>query len=554
MAARRHHRTTALASMGLLATTAAAACTSAPAPGGGDGTSRPPRLTTTTPAGTAEVDRVTWALPYGEPTTLDPAKVGDYSPQTVEANLCDTLMRINADFSLRPGLARKLSWHGDRTLVLDLRADVQFWDGSRMTPDDVVYSLRRQTDPKTQALYGNYLSGVTSIKTTGPSQVTLHTKSYDRTLPKALATSFGAVSQKAYTRKAGASYGTAKGGLMCTGPFEPASWKSGESIVLKRNDAYWDPGLKPKAREVVFKFITNSNTLTSALLSGEVDGTYELPPTSARALAKTQNGAVHLGPSTQNVLLIPGNAESPAADRRLLDALSHTLDRDALIKNVFGGDATTLKSLVPPLTWRGDAAAERFDAAYKALPAAPKPDVERAEKLLDEVGRPERPLVAAIPAGDQRGLQTLTFVQAAAKQLGLDIEIRQLQPTEMSSLFYDPSIREDLDLVLTFGYVAVPDPASYVAEMVTPRGLFNWTRYEDARVTRLLDKARTASDDEQSAEAYGRAQALFTPTVPVTYLATTHERMFMNKRISGAPSSFAYLGMPWAAHLGGTRK
>ncbi|MEU3463997.1 ABC transporter substrate-binding protein [Streptomyces sp. NPDC006733] len=540
---------TVLMSVGLLAT---AACTSAATDGGGAG--KPDRLTTTTVPGPDGVDRVTWALPYGEPTTLDPAKTGDYSPQTVEANLCDTLTRMNADFSLSPGLAQKVTWTDDRTLVLDLRSDVAFWDGSPMTPQDVVYSLERQRDPKTQALYGNYLAKVTSIRATGAHQVTLRTSAYDQTLPKALSTSFGAVNQQAYTRKAGAAYGTAQGGLMCTGPFKVSSWKSGDSIALQRNDAYWDPALKPKAQRIDFTFITNSNTLTSALLSGDVDGTYELPPSSATALAKAGNGAVHLGPSTQNVLLIPANGRSPAADRRLLDALSNVIDRDALIRNVFGGDATTLKSLVPPLTWSGDKAAAQFDEGYTALPAVPKPDLDRAEQLLARAKPVTRPLVAAIPAGDQRGLQALTFIQAAAKQLGVEIRIKQLQPTEMSSLFYDPSVREGLDLILTFGYVAMPDPASYVAESVTPGGIFNWTNYDNPEVTRLLAQARTSSDPAASAQAYVAAQALFTPATPVIYLATTHERMFMNQRVSGAPTSFAYLGMPWAAYLGGTGK
>ncbi|MFI8292036.1 ABC transporter substrate-binding protein [Streptomyces sp. NPDC085614] len=540
---------TVLTSVGLLAATACSASST------GDGA--PPasgRLTTTTAPGGSEVDRVAWALPYGEPTTLDPARIGDYSPQTVEANLCDTLTRMNADFSLSPGLARKVTWTSDRALVLDLRPDVTFWDGSPMTPEDVIHSLERQRDPRTQALYGNYLTAVTSIEATGSHQVTLRTKGYDQTLPKALSTSFGAVNRKAYVEKAGPAYGTAKGGLMCTGPFRLGSWKSGGGITLERNDRYWDTRLKPKAKQVEFRFITNSNTLTSALLSGEVDGTYELPPAAATALGRTDNGTVHLGPSTQNVLLIPAHAASPAADRRLLDALSLVIDRDALIKNVFGGAATPLKSLVPPLTWRGDKAAAQFDAAYAALPDVPEPDAEKAKRLVAQARPVSRPLVAAIPAGDQRGLQALTFVQAAAKKIGVDIEIKQLQPTEMSSLFYDPSVRKGLDLILTFGYVTMPDPSSYVAESVTPRGIFNWTGYDNPEVTRLLDLARTSSDPAASARAYAEAQALFTPDTPAVFLATTHERMFMNKRISGAPASFAYMGMPWAAHLGGTDK
>ncbi|MGX1268392.1 ABC transporter substrate-binding protein [Streptomyces phaeoluteigriseus] len=540
---------TVLTGVGLLAATACSGSSN----GNGE-RAQPVRLTTTTAPGTSEVDRVTWALPYGEPTTLDPAKVGDYSPQTVEANLCDTLTRMNADFSLSPGLAEKVGWTDDRTLVLGLRPGVTFWDGSPMTPEDVVYSLERQRDPRTQALYGNQLAAVTSIKATGPRQVTLRTKGYDQTLPKSLSTSFGAIGKKAYTEKAGPAYGTAKGGLMCTGPFKLASWKSGSSITLERNGSYWDTALKPKVRQVEFRFITDNNTLTSALLSGEVDGTYELPPSGATALAKADSGAVHLGPSTQNVLLIPGSAQSPAADRKLLDALSLVIDRAALIKNVFGGDAITLKSLVPPLTWRGDEAADQYDAAYDALPDVPEPDVEKAKKLVAQAGPVSRPLVAAIPAGDQRSLQAMTFIQAAAKKIDVDIEIKQLQPTEMSSLFYDPSVRENLDLILTFGYVGMPDPASYVAESVTPRGIFNWTNYDNPEVTRLLEQARTASDPAASAKAYAEAQALFTPTTPAVFLATTHERMFMNKRISGAPASFAYMGMPWAAYLGGTGK
>ncbi|MGW1065241.1 ABC transporter substrate-binding protein [Streptomyces aureus] len=540
---------TVLTSVGLLAATA---CTSSS--DRSDGTPAKERLTTTTARGTAEVGRVTWALPYGEPTTLDPAKVGDYSPQTVESNLCDTLTRMNADFSLSPGLAEKVTWKDDHTLVLDLRSGVTFWDGSAMTPADVVYSLERQRDPRTQALYGNYLAAVSSVKASGAHQVTLRTKGYDQTLPKALSTSFGAVSQKTYTEKAGAAYGTAKGGLMCTGPFKLASWKSGGGITLERNSAYWDTALTPKAKRVDFKFITDNNSLTSALLSGEVDGTYELPPGSATALARSDSGSVHLGPSTQNVLLIPGNAASPAADRKLLDALSLVVDRKALVKNVFGGAGTTLKSLVPPFTWHGDKAAAQYDAAYAALPDVPAPDLDKAKKLVAEAGAPSRPLVAAIPAGDQRSLQALTFIQAAAKKIGVDITIKQLQPTEMSALFYDPSVRKGLDLVLTFGYVSMPDPASYVAESVTPKGIFNWTGYSNAEVTRHLDEARTATDPVVSAKAYAKAQALYTPTTAAVYLATTYERMYMNKRISGAPSSFAYMGMPWAAYLGGTGK
>jgi peptide/nickel transport system substrate-binding protein len=134
----------------------------------------------------------------------------------------------------------------------------------------------------------------------------------------------------------------------------------------------------------------------------------------------------------------------------------------------------------------------------------------------------------------------------------VDLEVRQLQPTEMSSLFYDPAIRQGLDLVVTFGYVGAPDAAAYVADMVNPGALFNWMGYDNPTATQLLAKARTAPDAVAAAQAYAEAMASFTPSLPVVYLVAPYERMFLNKRISGAPASFAYMGMPWAAYLGAT--
>lgn len=527
-----------------------AACAGGGGKAGGDQGSG--SLVEMTPPGTGTLDQINWALPTGEPTTLDPAKSGDYSPQTVGSNLCEPLMRLNANFAVGPGLAEKAVWADERSLVLTLREGVKFWDGTPMRPEDVVHSLRRQTDPATQGIYGVALVGVTSIDVSGPNQVTIRTDGPNQSLIKALATPFGAVGQEAFTKKAGAAYGTPGGGVMCTGPYKLASWKSGDSIVIERNDAYWDAQAKPKIGRVVFRFITNSNTLTSALLSGEVDGTYELPTSSASALGSGKSGTVYMGPSTQNVLLVPANAKTPAADRRLLDALSWTLDRNALIKNVFGGDAAILKSLAPPSTWSGDPAAIQLNAAYEALPGATEPNLDQAKQLLAQVGAPSRPLVTAIPAGDQRSLQIATFLQGAAKKIGLDIEIRQLQATEMSSLFYDASIRESIDLVLTMGYVGAPDAAAYVADMVNPGGLFNWMNYDNPEATRLLTQARTAADAVGAAEAYAKAMAAFSPSLPVVYLVAPYERMFLNKRISGAPASFAYMGMPWAAYLGAT--
>ncbi|MEV5840553.1 ABC transporter substrate-binding protein [Streptomyces sp. NPDC051985] len=510
------------------------------------------KLTATTPTASGTLDDVTWNLPLGEPTTLDPAKVGDYSPNTVEANLCDPLLRLKSDYSIGPGLAT--AWHrpDDRTLVLDLRDDVTFWDGNPMTAKDVVYSLQRQGLAATQSVNTQVLAGVASIRATGTHQVTVRFKTPDELFLKYLANGFGAVSEASYTKQAGTSYGTAHGGLMCTGPFRLTSWKAGESITAERNTAYWDTALRPKVKRLTFKFITDAGTLTSALLSGQIDGSYEIPSTVAKALGSSGTGTLYYGPSAQTVFVAPTGPSSPLADPRITQALSLVLDRDALVRNVFDGAARNEKTFIPSFVWKGADAADVYAKGYAALPAVPAQNTAKAKKLVRAAAPKRTTVTVAIGAGDQQSLQTLTFLQAGAAKIGLKIVIKQLQPTQMSGLFYDASLRKGLDATMALGYVELPDPLSYAELFTLPTSPMNWIHYDNPKVTALLTKAQATLDADASAALFTEAQALYTEDLPVVPIAVPYERMFLNKRLSGAPASFAYINMPWAAYLGGT--
>ncbi|MER7395788.1 ABC transporter substrate-binding protein [Streptomyces sp. NPDC000151] len=535
----------------------ATACTSGTSGTSGSGAGPGPRahkLTLTTPAATGALDSVTWNLPMGEPTTLDSARVADYSPSTVKANLCDSLLRLKPDYSTGPGLATSWSRPDATTLVLNLRKGVRFWNGHPMTSHDVVTSLLRQKDPATRSVNASLLTHVRTIAATGPHQVTVRFTAPDEMFLKSLATSFGTVNEAAYLKKAGRSYGSARGGLMCTGPFELTAWKPGESLTATRNAHYWDAALRPKVTTLTFKFITDSSTLTSALLSGQVDGSYEIGSSGARALSASDVGTVHYGPSAQTNFISAIGPGSPLADHKIVQALSLVLDRDALIKNVYDGAAQQLKTFIPPLVWQHGPASAVYAKGNDALPAVPAVDVDRAKKLVAQARTKRRTLTVAVPAGDQQSQQTLTFLQAGAERIGIEVVIKQLQPTQMSGLFFDASLRKGLDATMVMGYVEIPDPVSYAQLLTAPKSLFNWTNYRNSKATSLLDQAQATMRPAESAALFTRAQALYSKDLPVVPLASPHERMFLNKRLSGAPASFAYLNMPWAAYLGGTGK
>ncbi|GAA2656932.1 ABC transporter substrate-binding protein [Paractinoplanes durhamensis] len=507
-------------------------------------------LVSTTPVAAGEIDKVTWVLPNGEPTSLDPAKTGDYSANSVVTNMCESLLRLQPDFSTTAGLASAVEQKDAKTVVIKLRDGVTFWDGTAMTADDVVYSLNRNMDPKLASYSAHVFANVASIDKTGPLEVTVKFSVPDVQFIPDLAGVPGAIMEQAFTSKAGTGFGTPSKGVMCTGPFQFGSWQTGQKIELKRYDGYWDTAGKAKAATFDFVFVTDDSTITSALLAGEVDGIYGAPVSSLAALRRSTAGKLYFGPSTETVSLGPASAEGPAADARIRQALDLAIDKTTIVTSVLKGAGEPLKTFTPPLAWSGSPAKSIYDDGYAALPDTSKADLAAAKKLVAEAAPSRTALVIAAPAGNQALLQTATIAQAAAQQIGLTVTIKQLQPAEFAGLFYDPSLRAGIDFIATTGYLEVPGALYYAPGFVLKGAQFNWTGYEDPAVTASIIGAVSATDPAESATQYVAAQAIFGPAKLQITLAESYNRLFLGKRITGAPASFSYISTAWAAQVG----
>ena len=548
----RNIRNTTTVRLAALAVAAAVGLTACGA-GSSGSTIKKSALRTTTPAGTQSVAAVTWGLPDGEPTSIDPILVGASSEMTVSSNMCENLLALQPDFSVEPGLATSANWsHGGKTLTLDIHPGVKFWDGKPLTADDVVYSLQRTANPKTGSYYTDAFAHVTSIAKTGPLQVTLSLDAPDYQLRNALAGATGNVVEKAYAEKQGKKFGTVAGGLMCTGPYKFVSWKSGDSITMVANHDYWNG--TPKVEKITFRFLGDVSTLTSALRAGTIDGAYDLPIAAAVALSKSKVGTIYRGPSTSSLSFGPTSTTGPGADPRVRTALDLAIDKQALIKSVLRGLGTIQRTFTAPLAWSGDPAAATYRAAYDALPADDTPNLTEARKLVKEAGAEGKTLVMVIPAGSTTETQAATLVQAAAKKIGITIKLRTLQPTPFSALFYSPQARSGTDFVLTIGYQEVPGPLYYAPEFATKDGLYNWSGYQNDQVTKLLNAARSTTDPEVSAKNFNQAQTIFNSARLQVTLAGLDSLLYLKKGLTGAPASVAYYSSPWALHLGGTGK
>ncbi|MFD4661269.1 ABC transporter substrate-binding protein [Kitasatospora sp. NPDC058444] len=535
-------RRLALATALLSAAALVAAC-SGPPRGAGQAAVQ---LSADTPTAKGELDSFTWAT-YAEPPTLDYVQAFDYPQNTVLSNICESLMRWTPGLTLAPGLAEKAANPDPTTWVYDLRSGVHFHDGTVMTADDVVFSLGRQTNPDNAPAWAQVFQNVDSVTATGPLQVTVKLKQPDSQFPQYMATAAGVVAARAGVEAAGKDYGTS-GGLDCTGPFKLGSWAKGQSIELQRFDDYW--GARAKSRKVVFSFLTDASARTNAMLTGDVDGGYLIPTESYDRLRKDGPGTLYFGEGLSTVNVNVTSMRGPLGDLRVRQALSLALDRSGFVRTGLAGAGTVTGSLTTRAAW-GTAPDEVRRTAFDGLTPTAQ-DIDKAKALVKEAGASGRTIVMATSSIGQDVSLLATAVQAAGARIGLDVQLKTIAPNAFTALFTDPKAREGIDLFPETYYDSITDPLDLLVNFRT--GAYqNFAGYSDKAYDDLVDQATAEYDPARRGAIEAKLQQTASQQLLWIPVAEWPTAVFLNKRITGAPTTIAYMYYPWAADVGAAR-
>ncbi len=503
-------------------------------------------LSPTTTAAKGDTGAVTWAT-YREVGTLDPIQAFDYPENTVITSMCDSLLQQQPDGSYKPGLASKVDTPDDRTVVFTINTSAKFWDGKNVTPEDVVYSLERNTNKKLAGFYGLVFQNVTSIAASGSNQVTIKLSKPDNWLQGELSQMPGIVLEKVYVESKGKAFGTPSGGTMCTGAFKLKSWKPGNALTAERNDAYWDSSLKPKAASIAFKGVSDDSSLTSGLLTNEITGSYPQPLTTLGQLKASKNVSVNSGPSFASDAFIVSSLKGALGDVKVRQALSAAVDRKAYINTLYSGEAQLPRTLANPGTWGYER--DVFQKNWDSLPE-PTQDVAKGKALVKEAGATGKTIVIGT-SSEINSLQTAAnALRQAAISIGMKAKLKSVSAANYISFFTDPKARAGVDGFLTVNYPDYADPAALYNTFAVKGGSQNYDGFEDPRITKALDEARTTTDQHQRAEQTAEAGSLIMETLPWIPLAAPNTVVIMDKKITGAPSSFQYMGGPWTASIG----
>jgi peptide/nickel transport system substrate-binding protein len=170
-----------------------------------------------------------------------------------------------------------------------------------------------------------------------------------------------------------------------SGPFVLTEWTASQSVVMEANPSYWGwEGEEPPYDRVIFRYFENPDAMVAALQQGEIDAAQGIPASSWDALDEDPDIEVVEGQQGGfDEIAINGGAAEGQPHPALLDvnvrrAISHAIDREAVIEDLWFGHAAPLETVSP-------------SADPKWLPDIPEEnrlgyDPERANQILDEGG------------------------------------------------------------------------------------------------------------------------------------------------------------------------
>ena len=446
------------------------------------------------------------------PSTLDPIRAADaYGVRIAHQLLFETLLRIDDDLRIAPGVATAWSRPGPRRVRLTIRRGSRFQQGEPLDAEDVVYTLESLLDPASGSPHGAALrEKVAAVRVRPPDGVEIE-------LTAPYASILADLIVPVRSRRSKAPHNG-------SGPFKLAA-QSPTEIVLERNGGYH--GARPGVDRVVFKVVQDENTRLLKFMKGDVDLAVNAVPLDQlrqfRAPSLARRYEVVEAPGLSFAYLGFNVRDPILARREVRRALAHAINVDALVKHRQKGHSTRAAGVMPP------------GGPFAARTAPPAYDPALARRLLDEAGLPERggPRFALTykTSSDRSAIIQARVIQADLRKVGVAVEVRSYE----WATFYEDIQKGNFQL-FSLRWIGVADPdfqyELFHSTRTPPQGR-NRGYFSHPEADRLLEAGRLELDAEKRRVLYRRLEELLAQELPYVNLWHNNNVAIVSRRYTG---------------------
>jgi peptide/nickel transport system substrate-binding protein len=424
----------------------------------------------------------------GPTGTMDPA-FNQIDADAARISLVyERLVLLDKAFSPQPQLAESWSSNdkGD-VWTFKLKSGIEFHNGKPMTAADVVYTYQRLIDPATGSAVRTTFGALTAegIKAADDKTVVFTLKSPVVEFPSLIANRFTYIVPEGSTKDQLRTKGIG------TGPFKVEEFTPGkEPSTFVKNERYWRKGL-PKVDRVELRSIPDAAARISALLTGQIDLSWDVPRVGLQTLEKADNIKVISSPSPYVMSLTMWVDTPPFNDVRVREAMKIVVDRKKMIDLVLGGKGQPADDH-PVASW----------IQYGLKDPPKERNIAKAKELLAQAGHPngidvELYTSEAIPGF----LEMATLYQAMASEAGIRVKI-----TKSPADGYFANIWRKVPFMCTSKGGRGADEA--MAIFYISDAAWNDTRWKSPEFDKLIRDARQTVDAGKRTELYQAAERL----------------------------------------------
>jgi dipeptide transport system substrate-binding protein len=303
-----------------------------------------------------------------------------------------------------------------------------------------------------------------------------------------------------------------------TGPFQLVTYQKDAVIRYKANPDYWQG--KAALDNLVFAITPDASVRWQKLKAGECHVTLQPNPADIPAIKEDANVNL-LQREGLNVGYLGFNVEKkPLDDKRVRQALTMAINKQAIIDSVYQGAGVAAKNPMPPTVW-----------GYNKDIEATAYDPDGAKKLLGEAGQGSgfKTTLWAMPVTrpyNPNARRMAELVQADWKAVGVDAEIVSFEWGE-----YLKRTQAGEQDTFMLGWTAdIADPDNFLGVLLgcDAVGNTNRARWCDKAYDDLIKQAKRITDTGERAKLYAKAQEIFKEEAP--WVTVAHSIVFQPVR------------------------
>jgi len=466
---------------------------------------------------------------------INPVTVADQGGLDMLAQTGEYLCLSDQHLTLQPVLAE--SWSANSTAdvwTFKIRQGVKFHNGSPLTADDVVYTYKLQTNPKSGSSALSAFAGV--LIPSGVTKVDNFTVAFHLEAPNGnfpYLTSSDNYNMIILPNNSDPAKWQST--FVGTGPFVLKTYTPKVSASFTRNEQYWGTKALPAATE--FTFYDTQTPQVLALTGGTVDVVGQFSVTGGEQLLSGAYTVSKLKSSAHRELSMRCD-QAPFTDPRVRQAIALTLNRPDIVKALFKGfaDLGNDSPFAPVYPSTDTSIAQRAQ------------NVAKAKSLLSAAGHPSGFSTQLIGNDVQEISEYAQIVAQSAKAAGVNISVKM----ESSSAYYGKATFGNSDWLdatmslVDYGHRSVPNvfltaPLQTI-NAKTGAGPWNAAHFANPQYDKLAQKYVSTVDLSTQRQIAGQIQTLLLNETPIIYGYFYNYLSAWAKNVSGVyPTAIGHL-------------